>query len=106
RISNLRPPPLASCPFPSPTLFRSSSVLFPAPLRPMMPTTSPSWISRLTSRRAQNSSRATRWKGCLAREEFWALRDVNLEIHEGRSEEHTSELQSLRHLVCRLLLEK
>src|SRR5258705_9702042 len=26
--------------------------------------------------------------------------------HHGRSEEHTSELQSLRHLVCRLLLEK
>src|SRR5205814_9615816 len=25
---------------------------------------------------------------------------------EGKSEEHTSELQSLRHLVCRLLLEK
>src|ERR1035441_11036358 len=29
--------------------------------------------------------------------------DAPLEI---RSEEHTSELQSLRHLVCRLLLEK
>src|SRR5258705_11563182 len=29
---------------------------------------------------------------------------LNLEL--GRSEEHTSELQSLRHLVCRLLLEK
>src|SRR5258705_5685343 len=27
-------------------------------------------------------------------------------IHSNRSEEHTSELQSLRHLVCRLLLEK
>src|SRR5437899_12919416 len=27
-------------------------------------------------------------------------------IGEHRSEEHTSELQSLRHLVCRLLLEK
>src|SRR5205814_10170763 len=27
-------------------------------------------------------------------------------INEKRSEEHTSELQSLRHLVCRLLLEK
>src|SRR5258705_9833226 len=27
-------------------------------------------------------------------------------IEEKRSEEHTSELQSLRHLVCRLLLEK
>src|SRR5438045_5519822 len=26
--------------------------------------------------------------------------------HHFRSEEHTSELQSLRHLVCRLLLEK
>src|SRR5205814_9704634 len=26
--------------------------------------------------------------------------------NERRSEEHTSELQSLRHLVCRLLLEK
>src|SRR5205814_9825013 len=30
----------------------------------------------------------------------------NVTIGEGRSEEHTSELQSLRHLVCRLLLEK
>src|SRR5258705_4705989 len=29
-----------------------------------------------------------------------------LEIALARSEEHTSELQSLRHLVCRLLLEK
>src|SRR5947199_7591338 len=29
-----------------------------------------------------------------------------LEILGRRSEEHTSELQSLRHLVCRLLLEK
>src|SRR5437899_3787678 len=27
-------------------------------------------------------------------------------LAESRSEEHTSELQSLRHLVCRLLLEK
>src|SRR5438046_10098997 len=27
-------------------------------------------------------------------------------IHPGRSEEHTSELQSLTNIVCRLLLEK
>src|SRR3712207_7987675 len=27
-------------------------------------------------------------------------------IHRGRSEEHTSELQSRQYLVCRLLLEK
>src|ERR1039458_10446777 len=32
---------------------------------------------------------------------LWASLAANL-----RSEEHTSELQSLRHLVCRLLLEK
>src|SRR5262245_63916580 len=29
-----------------------------------------------------------------------------VELLGDRSEEHTSELQSLRHLVCRLLLEK
>src|SRR5437899_4879419 len=29
-----------------------------------------------------------------------------ISIPHDRSEEHTSELQSLRHLVCRLLLEK
>src|SRR5262245_63318181 len=32
--------------------------------------------------------------------------DAHEELPRGRSEEHTSELQSLRHLVCRLLLEK
>src|ERR1035438_5479388 len=30
----------------------------------------------------------------------------NHNLRVNRSEEHTSELQSLRHLVCRLLLEK
>src|ERR1035438_10560146 len=35
------------------------------------------------------------------------LNNKNFEsTHRLRSEEHTSELQSLRHLVCRLLLEK
>src|SRR5258705_8871814 len=32
--------------------------------------------------------------------------DGTVDLTGGRSEEHTSELQSLRHLVCRLLLEK
>src|SRR5262245_63401934 len=31
---------------------------------------------------------------------------LTLSARSRRSEEHTSELQSLRHLVCRLLLEK
>src|SRR5205814_7936101 len=42
--------------------------------------------------------------------EGWDLTVVNCRflkpIDRARSEEHTSELQSLRHLVCRLLLEK
>src|SRR5205814_7267863 len=40
---------------------------------------------------------------------FYTTVGVGTEVAEGkeeRSEEHTSELQSLRHLVCRLLLEK
>src|SRR5205814_8622805 len=32
--------------------------------------------------------------------------DAVMDVGITRSEEHTSELQSLRHLVCRLLLEK
>src|SRR5437899_6409312 len=35
-----------------------------------------------------------------------ALVFSKLDVWPERSEEHTSELQSLRHLVCRLLLEK
>src|SRR5258705_3805924 len=33
-------------------------------------------------------------------------RPAVVDVGDARSEEHTSELQSLRHLVCRLLLEK
>src|ERR1039458_2063149 len=42
-------------------------------------------------------------------DDCWQVsRDANANIvaDPQRSEEHTSELQSLRHLVCRLLLEK
>src|SRR3712207_7642080 len=34
------------------------------------------------------------------------LRPPGLDVEPGRSEEHTSELQSRQYLVCRLLLEK
>src|SRR5690348_17673391 len=37
---------------------------------------------------------------------FICLQTMNYSIGTGRSEEHTSELQSPVHLVCRLLLEK
>src|SRR5262245_64665784 len=36
----------------------------------------------------------------------WIFYSVRADYRTARSEEHTSELQSLRHLVCRLLLEK
>src|SRR2546425_6159467 len=44
-------------------------------------------------------------KGDRAGENFIAITDPG-SLLEKRSEEHTSELQSLAYLVCRLLLEK
>src|SRR5262245_17160429 len=47
--------------------------------------------------------------GVLGRKLELVVRDSKADANEAvrvRSEEHTSELQSLRHLVCRLLLEK
>src|SRR5438045_6248350 len=40
------------------------------------------------------------------REHPWPGPTSGSSVGRARSEEHTSELQSLRHLVCRLLLEK
>src|SRR5690349_23712482 len=37
---------------------------------------------------------------------YFAPSEFEMEGYKGRSEEHTSELQSRRDLVCRLLLEK
>src|SRR5258708_17029772 len=43
-------------------------------------------------------------QGCAARP--WSASEMRMNGILGRSEEHTSELQSPDHLVCRLLLEK
>src|ERR1035441_3748832 len=63
-------------------------------------------------------SRAWRWSGrgfrlAICRESrrpsatrTAAQAELSRPLPHWRSEEHTSELQSLRHLVCRLLLEK
>src|SRR5262245_62991415 len=76
----IRQPPRSTL-FPYTTLFRSASCRMPKSLTPfsLTATTSPSSTALSTLRRASSPL---------------------------RSEEHTSELQSLRHLVCRLLLEK
>src|SRR2546425_11232918 len=42
----------------------------------------------------------------LARLDQVADGQLHAAVHDARSEEHTSELQSLAYLVCRLLLEK
>src|SRR2546422_8096999 len=59
------------------------------------------------SSRHRRPSLADRWRellpGAFGRQAAMGKREKNL---EKRSEEHTSELQSRLHLVCRLLLEK
>src|SRR5262245_62234799 len=54
-------------------------------------------------------TRSIRTEGERLRAETTRLNDARMRLaglQESRSEEHTSELQSLRQLVCRLLLEK
>src|SRR5205814_10253854 len=100
-----RPPPTPPL-FPYTTLFRSH-----APHRGIL----------IPSRFSKNSWRPWRSGGCLSCMRLLFIGGTgNISApcaefahrlgHEvwlvNRSEEHTSELQSLRHLVCRLLLEK
>src|SRR5438874_10105652 len=79
----IRPPPRSTL-FPYTTLFRS-------PRRRSWPHRADARESTRPARRARADHRPAHRSVC---------RD------EGRSEEHTSELQSRRDLVCRLLLEK
>src|ERR1035438_2571610 len=53
------------------------------------------------------SSKTTGADSPVSGNDQYCLRSMRPSHHSAiRSEEHTSELQSLRHLVCRLLLEK
>src|SRR5438093_5568194 len=83
------PPPPRSTLFPYTTLFRSD----PTRRLALCPKRSPSSHSRISTpgRRPRNTARS---------------KPVGLIRRRIRSEEHTSELQSLTNLVCRLLLEK
>src|SRR5437899_9416179 len=60
---------------------------------------------RSSSRRRRASSPPTTTSSC-SRSSRRRRREEREQLEVVRSEEHTSELQSLRHLVCRLLLEK
>src|SRR5438045_7161465 len=85
------PRPPRSTLFPYTTLFRSPN----CGIRPFTPVSNSAEdvTKALTRKTNRTGNYITR-----------SLNDANQVLN--RSEEHTSELQSLRHLVCRLLLEK
>src|SRR5258705_4568465 len=72
----------------------------------------PIWTSCSTSSPTTRCSRRTTWPRSRCRIPDSPPRapvfpsSTRRHPKDSRSEEHTSELQSLRHLVCRLLLEK
>src|SRR3712207_8573266 len=86
----IRQPPRSTL-FPYTTLFRSSMVAIPPPCVPC-----PGGVPRFRHGAGMHV-------GFLGR----IVHEKGLEyLVDGRSEEHTSELQSRQYLVCRLLLEK
>src|SRR5438045_5220789 len=73
------------------------------------PTRRSSDLGRLVHARKEDALHAARHQrdgGALLAPGRNALGKLREQMVRRRSEEHTSELQSLRHLVCRLLLEK
>src|SRR5437899_3459852 len=91
------PPPPRSTLFPYTTLFRSFPV---RKYSPQPRSTGFRWrMSTRTSLTPFHRRSVSSFTRCRTR---FMLRVEG----QRRSEEHTSELQSLRHLVCRLLLEK
>src|SRR5258708_22013403 len=93
----IRRPPRSTL-FPSTTLFRSIPEVPAAP-------------ARIFSAKCSGSSTSTRLKttarsNALRSSRILPGHECAASIFRDRSEEHTSELQSPDHLVCRLLLEK
>src|SRR2546425_4818836 len=81
------------------------NVVLPAPFGPIKACTSPAFTSRVTSSVATTPPKRfeTPFSSSMAPPREQACDALRREQH--RSEEHTSELQSLAYLVCRLLLE-
>src|SRR5205814_10096099 len=94
------PPHPVSPLFPYTTLFRSAAA--PAPSACSIHPAKAACSLRLPYRPPAASGRSSfaGFAAGTAARRWWSVRKAE------RSEEHTSELQSLRHLVCRLLLEK
>src|SRR3989449_7950984 len=93
----IRPPPSSTL-FPYTTLFRSP------PCGRARPSEGPAEASeRIDLQDQQHDGKAHRHR---FREERTTEQRHRQPVRSSRSEEHTSELQSRLHLVCRLLLEK
>src|SRR5258705_10178383 len=91
----IRRPPRSTL-FPYTTLFRSTVIA--------LDSTQPVHVTSPTVRnRTVVSKTSSPAVGCM---KGWTASSMPSREEVFRSEEHTSELQSLRHLVCRLLLEK
>src|SRR5437899_5156125 len=63
-------------------------------------------VHSFPTRRSSDLDRMGHFYNTINKETLDLQRGVVQNEKRQRSEEHTSELQSLRHLVCRLLLEK
>src|SRR5262245_63810769 len=97
-----RPP--CSTPFPYTTLFRSDAARSVADEVRALGADAALVCCDVSDREA---CRAELSREIAERGPFWgAVHNAGVHADAARSEEHTSELQSLRHLVCRLLLEK
>src|SRR3712207_8996236 len=89
----IRRPPRSTL-FPYTTLFRSQVT---APLQQ---------VAHGAAGRDEDLDARCRLPPAHQRGKLPALGEATVRAAEGRSEEHTSELQSRQYLVCRLLLEK
>src|SRR5690348_18208643 len=94
----IRRPPRSTL-FPYTTLFRSPGVASLQPERALRDRLRANTVTQIDDARA----REAREQDPLHHAD---KRVAQAEVGEQRSEEHTSELQSPVHLVCRLLLEK
>src|SRR5690348_17998628 len=99
----IRRPPRSTL-FPYTTLFRSDWFVLSGSLPPQVPTTI--YATIITHLRRHKKPIILDTSGEALREGIRAGPTVVKPNIEERSEEHTSELQSPVHLVCRLLLEK
>src|SRR5438874_9904452 len=96
----IRRPPRSTL-FPYTTLFRSRIVPFQE-----YPVTTRADMDETAGLVREHGRKFTAEIGDVRDMQFLRSVAERTEAHGGRSEEHTSELQSRRDLVCRLLLEK